>query len=531
MIQDVKKIYLCDLNLNPITQLNGVQTDTVNASRLVKDVGILTFDVDEYISINGEKIKSNGYDELDIYMILYLEDFGMYQLQKPTESGDGQKHIKSIVAYSLEKEFKDKNWINFKVNTGAKDSLEQLATGNLNDMGFAKEFVSFYNPDNKELSFIDLVLEYMPAWSYDPEDIDVLLVKKKMPAIEEKNISLYALLTSRVAPRMECLFLFDTIHRKIKVVAKENLNDKKYESTVFIGYRNLATTVLASFAANQIDLGKNNTNAIINLCGATGKISSYIDPDFSNQQGIKIDSTMIDINGNDSVTLNSIKSDRYATIGLSTWYTSNSIELSCLNTGSNKSVSMDMAADNNLSPYIRLKLYEGNTENYVNIKPSYTEFLNRIESNANIHTYSDLKADGLVYAANGFYRNGVTEILYNKLLWSGEWWPLSSHTCNFQESVSSQPHGILLVFSGYNSGTINADWNTFFVSKREIAEWPGGGHGFLMSSTNLNRVCQKYLYINDTYLRGHDQNNQTGTGSSGASYTNNAFVLRYIFGV
>lgn len=243
MIQDVKKIYLCDLNLKPITQLNGVQTDTVSLSKLAKDIGELTFEVDEYVTINGEQIKSNGYDDLDLYMTLCLEDTGMYQMQKPAESGDGQKHTKSVIAYSLEKEFEDKNWINFKVNTGAKDSLEQLATGNLNDMGFAKEFVSFYNPDNKELSFIDLVLEYMPAWSYDPKDIDVLLVKKKMPSMEEKNISLYNLMTSRVAPRMECLFLFDTIHRKIKVVAKENLNDKKYESTVFIGYRNLAKQI------------------------------------------------------------------------------------------------------------------------------------------------------------------------------------------------------------------------------------------------------------------------------------------------
>ena len=189
MIQDVKKIYLCDLNLKPITQLNGVQTDTVSLSKLAKDIGELTFEVDEYVTINGEQIKSNGYDDLDLYMTLCLEDTGMYQMQKPAESGDGQKHTKSVIAYSLEKEFEDKNWINFKVNTGAKDSLEQLATGNLNDMGFAKEFVSFYNPDNKELSFIDLVLEYMPAWSYDPKDIDVLLVKKKMPSMEEKNIS------------------------------------------------------------------------------------------------------------------------------------------------------------------------------------------------------------------------------------------------------------------------------------------------------------------------------------------------------
>ena len=48
---------------------------------------------------------------------------------------------------------------------------------------------------------------------------------------------------SYIAPRMEILFLFDTIHRKIKAIAKENLNDKKYESTVFISYRNLAQSI------------------------------------------------------------------------------------------------------------------------------------------------------------------------------------------------------------------------------------------------------------------------------------------------
>ena len=243
MIQDVKKIYLCDLNLKPITILNGVQTDTVNSSQPIKGIGQITFDIDEYIVINGEQVKSNGYDELDLYMVIYVEDTCMYQLQKPNETGDGHKHTKSVIAYSLEKEFKDKDWINFKVNTGDKDSLEQLASDNLNDMGFAKEFVSFYNPDNKELSLIDLVLSYMPAWSFDPQDIDPVMWKKKVPSMSEGNLSLYALLTSKIAPRMECLFLFDTIHRKIKVVAKSSLNDKKYESTVFIGYRNLAKQI------------------------------------------------------------------------------------------------------------------------------------------------------------------------------------------------------------------------------------------------------------------------------------------------
>lgn len=58
--------------------------------------------------------------------------------------------MKSITAYSLEKEFEDKNWLNFKCNTGEKDSLEQVAENNLNELGYAKEFVTFYNK-NKQI--------------------------------------------------------------------------------------------------------------------------------------------------------------------------------------------------------------------------------------------------------------------------------------------------------------------------------------------------------------------------------------------
>lgn len=69
------------------------------------------------------------------------------------------------------------------------------------------------------------------------------------------------------------------------------------------------------------------------------------------------------------------------------------------------------------------------------------------------------------------------------------------------------------------------------MSKKEVSDRSGEGHGFLMSSTNLNRMCQKYIYIDDTSLWGHDDNNKEGAGASGAKYTNNAFVLRCVFGV
>ena len=243
MIQQGKKIYLCDLNLKPIIVLNGVKTDTVNCKLRVKDYSELTFDVDEYIIVKGKKQKSFGYDMLLPYMTLYLEDIGMFQMQKPTEQNDGNGETKSIVAYSLEKEFEDRNWINFKCNTGEKDSLEQIAENNLNELGYAKEFVTFYNKKKHDLSFIHLLLEKMPGWSVDDDDIDSLLWNRKIPSITQDNVNLYSLCCSYIATRMNLLFLFDTIHRKIKAVAKENLNDKKYESTVFITYRNLAQSV------------------------------------------------------------------------------------------------------------------------------------------------------------------------------------------------------------------------------------------------------------------------------------------------
>ena len=134
MIPTCKKIYLCDFNLHPLMVLNGVDTNSVEYSCHVKDYDELTFDVDEYIIIDGKKVKSLGYDLLLPYMTVYLEDLGMFQIQNPKTSNDGNSEKKSITAYSLEKEFEDKNWLNFKCNTGDKDSLEQVAENNLNEL-------------------------------------------------------------------------------------------------------------------------------------------------------------------------------------------------------------------------------------------------------------------------------------------------------------------------------------------------------------------------------------------------------------
>jgi hypothetical protein len=248
---DCKKIYLCSPDLEPITVLNGVKTETAEYDEHVKDFDTLTFEVDEYINVDGKKVKSNGYDDLEVYMNLYLEDIGCFQIQHPTTENDGSHETKTVTAYSLEREFMDKDFVGFKINTGETDSFEYLATDNLREDGMAKEYVVFYRPGKKDLSLMHLVLEKMPGWSVDDDDIDDELWNVKL-SFSEDNINLYALLTSTIAPKAECIFMFDTLHRKIKAIGKKKLNSYRYETNVFIGYRNLAQSVSVSVDEDSV---------------------------------------------------------------------------------------------------------------------------------------------------------------------------------------------------------------------------------------------------------------------------------------
>lgn len=238
MIERGKQIYLCKPNLEHITVLNGIKLETVSYGKYAKDYQTLSFDVDEYTIINNKKIQSNGYDLLDIYMYLYVQDIGYFQIQAPEIHNDGTSEYKTIIAYSIEKEFEDTDFVGFKVNTGESDSLEKIVDGNVDELGFCKEFITFYNPRKPELSLIHLILEKMPRWSVVDEDIDRALWDKKLSFNESTNM--YALLTATIAPRAECIFLFDIKNMRIKAVWKNNL---EYDTNVFIGYRNLVNSV------------------------------------------------------------------------------------------------------------------------------------------------------------------------------------------------------------------------------------------------------------------------------------------------
>lgn len=124
----------------------------------------------------------------------------------------------------------------------------------------------------------------------------------------------------------------------------------------------------------------------------------------------------------------------------------------------------------------------------------------------------------------------------NKVLWSNAtgWYMKASQTVNLSEAISKQPNGIMLVFSLFDPTTqtpSDVSINSFFVSKKEVELLPGAPHTyFMMINSGFSVIGSKYLYIDDTTIKGHDTNATDGT-SNNMTFTNKRFVLRYVIGV
>lgn len=126
------------------------------------------------------------------------------------------------------------------------------------------------------------------------------------------------------------------------------------------------------------------------------------------------------------------------------------------------------------------------------------------------------------------------DIYENKILWSGGYYMTAAHTVTLSEAISAQPNGICLVFSSYDKAsgsTNNFDFTVFFVPKAQVATHLGAGHTFSMSHVVHSYYSSKYLYFTDTTVKGHDNNNKSGTGVDGVKYDNSKTVLRYVIGV
>ena len=116
-----------------------------------------------------------------------------------------------------------------------------------------------------------------------------------------------------------------------------------------------------------------------------------------------------------------------------------------------------------------------------------------------------------------------------RILWSGGYYMTGGHVARLSETVSSQAHGICLLFSTYvNGGVSNQQFTSIFVPKDYVNNVNGAG--LSCNLTSHWKHGMKYLYIKYEEILGNDLNGQTRT-LDGVTYDNAAFVLRYVIGI
>lgn len=126
----------------------------------------------------------------------------------------------------------------------------------------------------------------------------------------------------------------------------------------------------------------------------------------------------------------------------------------------------------------------------------------------------------------------LTGIQTNNVLANGAWLMLDSQTVNLSQTVLTQTNGIVLVWSAYSNGTAQDwNWNFTFIPKSWVSNHAGNGITCTMFGSNFGNAGCKYVYVNNGNIKGHSTNNSSGTSSSGITFINGSYVLRYVVGV
>lgn len=94
-------------------------------------------------------------------------------------------------------------------------------------------------------------------------------------------------------------------------------------------------------------------------------------------------------------------------------------------------------------------------------------------------------------------------------------------TATLSEKISDQKHGVVLIFSFFeNNSAQDYSFVHFFVPKEFLKLHLGAGSQFTMTWNNI--ITEKYLYFNDSNIKGASKN---------VNENNKRFVMRYVIGV
>ncbi len=254
-------VYLGTPNNKILCAINGIEESTFQLTPKFINTYELTFDINENILIEDEHglsklVHSNVYDLVAWLMRVYVDNVGWFIMDAPKISHDGIKETKTITCHSAEIEMEQHDLKNFKINQGTTDSYEMLADNNVEKIGdveFAKEQIKFYNPDNPQLSLLDLVLKAGNVYGWTIGEIDTVpktyrtyrdgkyvetstLLSDEIGSFDIESQDVYSFFTQDMAQYFQCIFVFDFLHMKINAYHPENYGNS---TNININFKNL----------------------------------------------------------------------------------------------------------------------------------------------------------------------------------------------------------------------------------------------------------------------------------------------------
>lgn len=212
------RIFLCETDKEKICELNTFET---NASLKFNSCSELSFEVARTYNnlLSGEVCVNPFYDKIEAPRLILVENFGYFEIQDVELVSDGIKEAKEVSANSLEYTLSTKYLEDFYINTGEIGSVEVTYA---EDHGTNLIPVILYNPNNKELSLLHLILEKIYGWSIGHVDESLKTLSRQFEIDRE---SVYDFLMNEVCEKFNCYIVFDTFNNTINLYA-ESLTSK-----------------------------------------------------------------------------------------------------------------------------------------------------------------------------------------------------------------------------------------------------------------------------------------------------------------
>lgn len=241
------RVFLCETDKQIICEL---ETIDMSASLKFNAYSELTFTVNRtYMNmVTGETLVNPFYDKIEALRLIYLENFGYFEIQDPEIFSDGIKETKTITAYSLEYRLSQKYLEDFNINTGEVNSLEVIEA-----VGGKIIPITLVNTTNKNLSLTDLTLEKIYDWSWGHIDGSLETMSRQF---EISRASVYDFIVQDICEKFNCYASFDTINNKINLYAEALISKFIGDGTsnTFIvspPYKSIGTVTIDSYKTTK----------------------------------------------------------------------------------------------------------------------------------------------------------------------------------------------------------------------------------------------------------------------------------------